>query len=188
MVMKCLECRAKFGNLHTMFFHYKLKHKDKFGECKCGDISLSGICFNKFIQVAYDLRSSFADPNPNFYFYPNSNSNSHSNPNSNSNPNPNPYYNSNSNHNSNSNPNAKSNSNPNPNLNSNSNSNSNSSSISKPRPIEIKIDLTCNKCNIIKQITCFDKKRDHYVKKVIQEKSSVNIVLLSLALAGKGII
>ena len=58
MVMKCLECRAKFGTPHTMSFQYKLKHKDKIGECKCWDISLSGICLSKIIQEA-------SDPNPN---------------------------------------------------------------------------------------------------------------------------
>ena len=96
--MKCLERRAIFGTLHTMSFHYKLRHKDKIGECKCGYKNLSGICLGKFIQESSELRGSFADPNPNNYFYPNSNSSP--NPNSN----PNPYPNSNSNSNPNSNP------------------------------------------------------------------------------------
>ena len=47
--MKNLECKAKFGT-HTMSVHCKLKHKDKIGECKCGDIKLSGICLTNFIQ------------------------------------------------------------------------------------------------------------------------------------------
>ena len=117
--MKCLECRAKFGTPHTLSFHYKPKHKDKIGERKCGDISLSRICLGKFIQEA-------SHPNPNYYFHPNSNSNSNSNPNSES----------------------------------NSNSNCTPSSISKPSPIKL-IDLTnkvYNKCNVIKKMTCFDKK------------------------------
>ena len=56
--MKCLECRAKFGNSHSMI-HYELKDKDKIGECKCGDIPLSGICLRKLIQKA-------SDPNLNY--------------------------------------------------------------------------------------------------------------------------
>ena len=60
------ECRAKCGTPHTMSFHYKQLRKDKIGECKCGDISLSGTCLTKFIQEASDLRSSFADLRSSF--------------------------------------------------------------------------------------------------------------------------
>ena len=97
MVINCLECRAKCGTPHTLSFHYKLKHKDKIGECKCGDLSLSRICSSKFIQEAYD-------PNHNYNFNPNSKSNPNSNPNSNlrsSFANSNPNYNTKSNPNSN---------------------------------------------------------------------------------------
>ena len=52
MVMKCLECEATCGTPHTMSFHYKLKHKDKIVDCKCGDISLSGICLSELVQEA----------------------------------------------------------------------------------------------------------------------------------------
>ena len=62
MIVKCLECKAKFGTPHTMSFHYKLKHNDKIGECKCGEISMSQICLNNFIQEASDLHSNFAYP------------------------------------------------------------------------------------------------------------------------------
>ena len=78
MVLRCLECKAKFGTPHTMSFHYKLKHKDKIGECKCGDIKLRGICLTDFIQEA-------SGTNPNYFC---SNSNSNSNPNPILNPNP----------------------------------------------------------------------------------------------------
>ena len=137
-----------------MSLHYKVEHKDKIGECKCGDISLSGIRLTKFIEEA-------SDPNPNYNFNPYSSSNSNSNPNSNYNPHPNSNSISNSRPNSNANPNSNSNSN----LRSSfavlhssfadlQNSFANSTSITKPSPIEIKIDLTnnvCSKCNVIKQ-------------------------------------
>ena len=77
MVMKSLECEVKFGTPHNMSFPYKLKHKDKFGECKRGDTKLSGICLTNFIKEA-------SGTNPN-YFYSNSNSNSNPNPISNPN-------------------------------------------------------------------------------------------------------
>ena len=164
MVMKCLECRPKFGTPNAKSLHYKLKFMDKIGECKCGDISLSGICLTKFIHEASNsnsnpnLRSCFPDPQRSF-----ANSNSNSNCYSSS------ISNSNSNSNSNSTSSFKSNlrsgfadlqsSFADSNLRS---SFPNSSSISKPGPIEIKIDWThkvCNKGNVIKQINCFDKRK-----------------------------
>ena len=51
----------------------------------------------------------------------------------------------------------------------------------------IKFDITnkvSKKCNVIKQITCFDKKRSKYVKNAIQLRLSANFVILLLALAG----
>ena len=185
-----------------MFFLYKIEHKDKVSKCACGNQTISGICVeqisSKLRGTASKCSSSSSSNNFSSIFSSRSNSssifssNSNSDSNlrssfndSNSNSNSNSYSNSNSNSNSDSNSYCSSNSNSG--SNSNFNSNMQSNCRANGESLHIEFDITnkiCNRCRVIKQITCFDKKRSQYVKNVIQLKLSVNIVLRLLALVG----
>ena len=90
MLLKCLECNYKYGNIAVLKYHYESCHKDKTDKCMCGNIILSGICANNFSPWGCSLKiessssssssscsSSIYDSNPNL------------NPNLNLNPNPN---------------------------------------------------------------------------------------------------
>ena len=48
MLVHCLECNYKCGNIAVLKYHYELFHKDKTDNCMCGNIILSGICANDF--------------------------------------------------------------------------------------------------------------------------------------------
>ena len=46
MVIKCLECNYKCGNIACLKYHYESCHKDKIDKCICGNITISAICAN----------------------------------------------------------------------------------------------------------------------------------------------
>ena len=150
MLLQCLECNYKCGNIAVLEYHYESFHKDKTDKCMCGNIILSGICANNFspwgcslINESSSSSSSNSSSNPSS----NSNSNSSSNPSSSSNPNSNSGSGSIYDYNSNSDPNP----NPNPNLIPNPNPNLNPSS-------EV-LTRCCNKCNYIKPLNNFDESK-----------------------------
>ena len=174
MLLQCLECNYKCGNIAVLKYHYESFHKDKTDKCMCGNVILSGICANDFSPWGCSLKnesssSSNSSSNPSS----NSNSNSSSNPssssssnsNSNSNSNPSSSSSSSSGSGSGSNPSSSSSSgsgsiydynsnsdpnpNPNPNLIPNPNPNLNPSS-------EV-LTRCCNKCNYIKPLNNFDE-------------------------------
>ena len=184
MLLQCLECNYKCGNIAVLKYHYESFHKDKTDICMCGNIILSGICANDFSPWGCSLKTeSSSSSNSNS----NSNSNSSSNPSSSSKPSSNSNSNSNSSSNpsSSSNPNSNSSSNPSSisNPSSSSSSNPNSSSISgsdstydynsnsdpnpnpnpnlnlipNPNPGSEVLTGCCNKCNYIKPLNNFDE-------------------------------
>ena len=140
MLLQCLDCNYKFGNIAVLKYHYESFHKAKTDKCMCGNILLSGICGNDFSPWGCSLKNESS-----------SSSISSSNPNSNSNSNHSSSSSSSSGSGSGSNPSSSSssgsgsiydynsNSDPNPNPNSKPNLNLNSSS-------EV-LTRCCNKCN-----------------------------------------
>ena len=48
MLLQCLECNYKCGNIAVLKNHYESCHKDKTDKRICGNIILSGICANDF--------------------------------------------------------------------------------------------------------------------------------------------
>ena len=48
MLLQCLECNYKCGNIAVLKCHYESFHKDKTDKCMCGNIILSGIRANDF--------------------------------------------------------------------------------------------------------------------------------------------
>ena len=152
MLLKCLECNYKNGNIAVLKYHYESCHKDKTDKCMCGNIILSGICANNFCPWGFSLKnesssssssisssgsSSISNPSSSSSSNPNSSSSSGSGSiydfNSNSDPNPNPI--------SDPNPNPSPNLIPNPNLN----------------PSSKVLNRCCNKCNFIKTLNNFDE-------------------------------
>ena len=150
MLLKCLECNYKYGNIAALKYHYDSCHKDKTDQCMCGNIILSGICAINFSPWGCSLKnesssssssnsssgsgsSSISNPSSSSRSSPNSSSSSGSGSgsgsiydyNSNSDPNPNPT------------PNLI----PNPNLN----------------PSSKVLNRCCNKCNFIKTLNNFDE-------------------------------
>ena len=164
MLLQCLECNYKCGNIAVLKYHYESFHKDKTDKCRCGNIILSGICANDFSPWGCSLKNESS-----------SSSNSSSNPSSNSSSNPssssNPNYNSSSNPSSSSgsNPSSSSssasgsiydyNSNSDPNPNPNLIPNPNPNLISNPNlnPSSEVLTRCCNKCNYIKPLNNFDE-------------------------------
>ena len=172
MLLQCLECNYKCGNIAVLKYHYESFHKNKTDKCMCGNIILSGICANNFSPWGCSLKnesSSSSSSNSSSNPSSNSNSNSSSNPRSSSNPNSNsssnPSSSSSSSSGSGSNPSSSSSSgsgsiydynsnsdpnpNPNPNIIPNPNPNLNPSS-------EV-LTRCCNKCNYIKPLNNFDE-------------------------------
>ena len=122
------------GTLFTLAFNYKIEHKNKIIECAFGDESLSGICIKELASNSGFKSSSISNSSSNS----SSNSNYNSGPSSipSSSPKPSPTYSFN-------------------------NTNLRSSFAN------IKFDITnkvCNKCNVKKQITPFDKKKSIYIE------------------------
>ena len=132
MLLKCLECNYRYGNIAVLIYHYESYHKDKTDKCICGNIILSGICANIFSPRGYSLKNESSSSSSSSS---SSGSGSSSIYDSNSNSDPNPNPNTNLNPNLNTNPNL--NPNPNPNLNP-----------------EVLI-RSCNKCNYVKPLTDF---------------------------------
>ena len=176
MLLQCLECNYKCGNIAVLKYHYESFHKDKTDKCMCRNIILSGICANDFSPWGCSLKkesssSSNSSSNPSC----NSNSNSSSNPSSSSNPNSNSSSNPSSSFSSSSgsgsNPSSSSssgsgsiydynsNSDPNPNPNPNLIPNPNPNLITNPNlnPSSEVLTRCCNKCNYIKPLNNFDE-------------------------------
>ena len=168
MLLHCLECNYKFGNIAVLKYHYESFHKDKTDKCMCGNIILSGFCANDFSPWGCSLKNeSSSSSNSSSNPISNSNSNSSSNPSSSSNPNSNsssnPSSSSSSGSGSGSNPSSSSssgsgsiydynsNSDPNPNPNPNLNL------IPNPNPSSEVLNRCCNKCNYIKPLNNFDE-------------------------------
>ena len=168
MLLQCLECNYKSGNIAVSKYHYESFHKDKTDKCMCGNIILSGICANNFSPWGCSLKnesssSSYSSSNPSS----NSNSNSSSNPSSSSNPNSNSSSNpsSSSISGTGSNPSSSSSSGSGSiydyNSNSDPNPNPNPNLIPNPNPNLIPssevLTRCCNKCNYIKPLNNFDE-------------------------------
>ena len=56
MLLQCLECNYKCGNIAVLKCHYESCHKDKTDKCMCGNIILSGICANDFSPWGCSLK------------------------------------------------------------------------------------------------------------------------------------
>ena len=147
MVIKCLECNYKCGNIACLKYHYESCHKDKIDKCICRNITISAICANDFSPWGCSLKnesSSGSGSSSNS----SSGSGSDSSYNSSSNSDPNP--------NSNSVPNLNPNPNPNPNYNSEVLISEGDEVLSTPTAPQIR---NCNKCNYIKPLTDFDESK-----------------------------
>ena len=48
MLLQCLECNYKCGNIAVFQYHYESFHKYKIDKCMCGNIILSYIFANDF--------------------------------------------------------------------------------------------------------------------------------------------
>ena len=57
MVIKCLECNYKCGNIACLKYHYESCHKDKIDKCICGNITISAICANDFSPWGCSLKN-----------------------------------------------------------------------------------------------------------------------------------
>ena len=128
MLLQCLECNYKCGNIAVLKYHYESFHKDKTDKCMCGNIILSGICANDFSPWGCSLKNESNSS---------SNSISSSNPSSNSSSSPSSSSGSVSiyDYNSNSDPNL----------------------IPNPSPSSEVLTRCCNKCNYIKPLNNFDE-------------------------------
>ena len=176
MLLQCLECNYKCGNIAVLKYHYESFHKDKTDKCMCGNIILSGICANEFSPWGCSLKNeSSSSSKSSSNTSSNSNSNSSSNPcsssNFNSNSSSNPSSSSSSRSGSGSNPSSSSssgsgsiydynsNSDPNPNPNPNLIPNPNPNLIPNPNfnPSSEVLTRCCNKCNYIKPLNNFDE-------------------------------
>ena len=137
MLLQCLECNYKCGNIAVLKYHYESFHKDKTDKSMFGNILLSGICANDFSPWGCSLKNE---------------SNSSSNSNSNSNSNTNSISSSNPSSNSSANPSSSSGSGSIYDYNSNSDPN-----LPNPNPSSEVIARCCNKCNFIKTLNNFDE-------------------------------
>ena len=162
MLLQCLECNYKCGNIAVLKYHYESFHKDKTDKCMCGNIILSGICANNFSPWGCSLTnesSSSSSSNSSSNPSSNSNSNSSSNPSSSSNPNSNsssnPSSNSSSSSGSGSNPSSSSSSGSGSIYDNNSNSDPNPNPNPNLIPISELLTRCCNKCNYIKPLNNF---------------------------------
>ena len=105
MVLKCLECNYKCGNIACLKYHYESCHKDKIDKCICGNITISAICANDFSPWGCSLKnesssssgsgsSSSSNSSSDSGSSSSSGSGSDSSYNTSSNSDPNPNYNS----------------------------------------------------------------------------------------------
>ena len=168
MVIKCLECNYKCGNIACLKYHYESCHKDKIDKCICGNITISAICANDFSPWGCSLKiesssssgsgsssSSSSSSNSSSDSGSSSSSGSDSSYNTSSNSDPNPNYNSV--------PNLNPNPNPNPNYNSEVLISERGEVLGTPTAQQIHEVVTpirnCNKCNYIKPLTDFDESK-----------------------------
>ena len=142
MLLQCLECNYKCGNIAVLKYHYESIHKDKTDKCMCGNIILSGIYANDFSPWGCSLKNES-----------NSSSNSNSKFNSISDSNSNSIASSNASSNSSSNPSSSSGSGSIYDYNSNSDPNL----IPNPNPSSEVLTRCCNKCYYIKPLNNFDE-------------------------------
>ena len=156
MLLQCLECNYKCGNIAVLKYHYESFHEDKTDKCMCGNIILSGICANDFSPWGCSLKNE-SSSSSNYSSNPCSNSNSTSSSNSTSNSNSNSNSNPSSNSSSNLNSNSISNSNPSSSSLYDYNSNSDPNLIPNPNPSSEVLTKCCNKCNFIKTLNHFDE-------------------------------
>ena len=166
--MKSLDCNYRCGTPNALLFHYKKEHKYKVSKCACGNQTISGNFVDEFSSKVRCTASKCSSSSSNSIF----SSSSSSNPNSDSNLRSSfTNYISNSNSDSNSNSNSDSNSNLRSSF-TDSNLQSNWGTTGEAEfhgrspftnsHIETKFDTTnkiCRRCRVIKQITCFDKKK-----------------------------
>ena len=192
MLLQCLECNYKCGNIAVLKYHYESCHKDKTDKCMCGNIILSGICANDFSQWGCSLKNESSSSSNSSS---NSNSSSSSNPSSNSNSSSNPSSSSSSSSGSGSNPSSSlssgsgsgsgsiydynSNSDPNPNPNPNLIPNPNPNLIPNPNlnPSSEVLTRCCNKCNYKKPLNNFDGGK-YTCRTCTSTKVNCHIVLL----------
>ena len=127
MVIKCLECNYKCGNIVCLKYHYESCHKDKIDKYICGNITISAICANDFSPWGCSLKNE-SSSNSGFGSGSGSNSSSSSSSNSISDSVSSSSSSSSSGSGSDSNYNSSSNSDPNPNSNSVPNLNPNPNS------------------------------------------------------------
>ena len=151
MLLKCLECNYKYGNIAVLKYHYESCHKDKTDKCMCGNIILSGICANNFSPRGCSLKN---ESSPSYSSSSSSSSGSSSGSSSSSSSGSSSGSRSGSIYDSYSNSDPNLNPNINPNLNPNLNPNHNPNL----RP-EVLI-RSCNKCNYVKPLTDFDESKD----------------------------
>ena len=140
MLLQCLECNYKCGNIAVLKYHYESFYKDKTDKCMCDNIILSGICANNFSPWGCSLKNESSSSSS-------SSSGSGSNPSSSSSSGTGSIYDYNSNSDPNPNPNPNLIPNPNPNLIPNPNLNPSSEVLTR----------CCNKCNYIKPLNNFDE-------------------------------
>ena len=164
--MKCLYCNYRSGTPNALLFHYKKEHKYKVSKCACGNQTISGNFVDEISSKVRCTASKCSSSSSSSIF----SSSSSSNPNSDSN-----LRSSFTNYNSNSNSDSNSDSNSNlrssstdSNLQSNWGTSGEASLECHGRSpftnshIETKFDMTnkiCRRGRVIKQITCFDKKK-----------------------------
>ena len=160
MLLQCLECNYKCGNIAVLKYHYESFQKDKTDKCMCGNIILSGICSNDFSPWGCSLKNE-SNSSSNSSSNPSSNSNSNSSSNPNSNSSSNPSSSSGSSSGSGSNPSSSSSSGSGSiydyNSNSDPNPNPNPNLIPNPNPSSEVLTRCCNKCNYIKPLNNFDE-------------------------------
>ena len=131
MVIKCLECNYKCGNIACLKYNYESCHKDRIDKCICGNITISAICAKDFSPWVCSLKNesrsstgfgSGSGSNSSSSSSYNSSSDSVSSSSSGSGSGSDSSYNSSSNSDPNPNSNSVPNLNPNPNPNPNYNS------------------------------------------------------------------
>ena len=140
MLLKCLECNYKCGNIAVLKYHCESCHKDKTDKCMCGNIILSGICANNFSPWGCSLKNEPSSSSS-------SSSSTSSSSSSSSGSGSSSIYDSNSNSDPNPNPKLNPNLNPNPILNPNFNLN-----------LSPEV-LIRSKCNYVKPLTDFDESK-----------------------------
>ena len=164
MVIKCLECNYKCGNIACLKYHYESCHKGKTDKCIYGNITISAICANDFSPWGCSLKnetssssSSSSSPSPSSSSGSNSSSSSSSSSDSSSSSSSDSSSSFSSDSVSSSNPN------PNPIPNSEVLIRERDEILDTPTTPQIEEPASqiryCNKCNYIKPLTDFDESK-----------------------------